>query len=96
MSLTSNEKLADVVNNVRQIVTEAVDRVKMPTPMRLRDLIRAIRAARTAAEERAVVDKECSQVTIMMTFLFLLHHLSLCSLSHLTTFLLHSLCRLSH
>ena len=41
----------------RQFVNEAVDKVKMPTPMRLRDLIRQIRAARTAAEERAVVNK---------------------------------------
>ena len=62
MSIPSQEKLADLVNNARQYVTEAVDRVKMPTPMRLRDLIRAIRAARTAADERAVVNKECSQI----------------------------------
>ena len=61
-TLASQEKIVDVMNNVRQMVTEAVDKVKMPTPMRLRDLIRAIRAARTAAEERAVVNKECSQI----------------------------------
>ena len=43
MSIASQEKIVDFVNNARQIVTEAVDRVKMPTPMRLRDLIRSVK-----------------------------------------------------
>ena len=59
MSLAPQERLADIVQNAKQMVAEAVDKVKMPTPMRLRDLIRQIRAARTAADERAVVNKEC-------------------------------------
>ena len=55
--MADTAKMVDLINNARQMVTEAVDRVKMPTPMRLRDLIRQIRAARTAADERAVINK---------------------------------------
>jgi len=60
--MADTAKIVDLVNNARQMVTEAVDRVKMPTPMRLRDLIRQIRAARTAADERAVINKECAYI----------------------------------
>jgi len=60
--MADTAKVVDLINNARQMVTEVAERVKMPTPMRLRDLIRQIRAARTAADERAVINKECAYI----------------------------------
>ena len=77
-AMADTAKVVDLINNARQMVTEVrnvverdfsalqnlqvAERVKMPTPMRLRDLIRQIRAARTAADERAVINKECAYI----------------------------------
>uniref|UniRef100_A0A6G1S956 AP-1 complex subunit gamma n=1 Tax=Aceria tosichella TaxID=561515 RepID=A0A6G1S956_9ACAR len=49
------------MDNIQQTILSKLTS-SMQAPMRLRDLIRNIRAARTAAEERGVVQKECAYI----------------------------------
>lgn len=60
--MADTTKVLDMINNASQMVKDAVEKVRLPAPMRLRDLIRQIRAARTAADERAVINKECAYI----------------------------------
>lgn len=57
--------MEEVIQKIESKVVGAFDHMGIrftPSSQRLRDLIRQIRSARTAAEERAVINKECAQI----------------------------------
>ncbi|XP_035678744.1 AP-1 complex subunit gamma-1-like [Branchiostoma floridae] len=43
-------------------MSQLLEKLTMPAPAKLRDLIRQIRSVRTQAEERAVIEKECASI----------------------------------
>ncbi|XP_078688688.1 AP-1 complex subunit gamma-1-like isoform X3 [Branchiostoma floridae x Branchiostoma belcheri] len=43
-------------------MSQLLEKLTMPAPAKLRDLIRQIRSVRTQAEERAVIEKECANI----------------------------------
>jgi len=55
-----SQKRAEIMKKGDEIMNKFAP--SMPTPIRLRDLIRNIRACRTAAEEREVIQKECAEI----------------------------------